>query len=271
MNKNTTEIYEDDLHGYVDNQLSAEKAKEVEALIRENPEIALQVQQWQQQNSALKEHFIMNSDKAIPKRLTLEKLTLNSPNKIEPKKQRWYYAIAASLLMLISGSVGWFANEAQHYKKPYSNSFASSAISAHQVFSVENIHPVEVEANKQNHLVSWLSKRIDHPIEIPTLQKYGYQLLGGRLLPMKKGKTAAQFMFENKEGERITWLVSKNPSYKNKDLLSHKENTVNSFYWMNSNIAYSVTGEINHKDLHRLSLEIYKQTKDQQTSQLTSL
>jgi len=43
MSKNTIEIQEDDLHAYVDQQLSAEKVEAVETLMRKDPQIAQQV------------------------------------------------------------------------------------------------------------------------------------------------------------------------------------------------------------------------------------
>jgi len=151
------------------------------------------------------------------------------------------------------------------------SSALNSAISAHQVYTVEVLHPVEVGADKKEHLVSWLSKRVGHSLIIPDLDDYGYKLLGGRLLSIQEGNTAAQFMFEDTEGKRITLFVSKDSSYQDHALLSKTNSGLNSFYWMNSEIAYSVTGENDRKSLRNLSLGIYKQINEKQAKQLASL
>ena len=270
MNKKTIEVNEDDLHAYVDKQLSAEKIAAVEALMRENPDVLLQVQQWQQLNKAMTKQFDNQRFDDIPAQLNVREMATKLANK-KTQGQRWYYAIAASFLMVISASFGWFANELSQPNQQNSTNFVKSAISAYQVFSVEVLHPVEVGADKQEHLVAWLSKRINHPLKLPELQDYGYTLLGGRLLSMQTGNPAAQFMFEDHEGKRITWLVSKNASYHDRAFLSKNDDKVNSFYWMDSNVAYSVTGEIAQKTLREISLEIYQQINDRPLNKLAGL
>ena len=274
MNKKTIEILEEDLHAYVDHQLSEEKVKAVEELMRNDPEVALQVQEWQQQNMAIIDHFDSNYSNEIPEKLTIKNIKSKQELKQENKdshKQPWFYAMAASFLMVASGSIGWFAHSISQPTQKNVLGFVNSAISAHQVFAVEVRHPVEVGPDEQDHLVAWLSKRVDHPLKLPELEKFGYKLLGGRLLSMQKGKPAAQFMFEDKEGQRITWMISKNPAYSDHALLSKNEDSVNSFYWMDSNVAYSVTGQIDPKKLRELSLGIYRQINERPFNQMTSL
>ncbi len=266
------DIHDDDLHAYVDNQLSEEKRHAVEKLMANNPEIATKVQQWQQQNQAIKAYFDKENFNDIPEQLDLNKLkskSISNQKNENSKSARlpWYYAMAASVfLMLTSGLIGWFAHDALTPVEENRPDFANLAISAYEVFSVEVLHPVEVGADKKEHLVAWLSKRIDHPIKLPALEDYGYKLLGGRLLSMQEGRPAAQFMFENKQGKRITWLVSKSPIYKDHAFFFKNENKINSYYWMDSNIAYSVSGEMDRDNLHKLSKGIYQQINNDKSS-----
>ena len=275
MNKKTIDIKEDDLHAYVDNQLSAEKVEAVEALMLKDPKIAQQVHEWQQQNKAITELFDKDNFAEIPQRLDINQLHKKTKRQetIERKKQTpaWPYSMVASfLLMVISASAGWFAHDLSQPMTQNTKNFVNSAISAHKVYTVEVMHPVEVHAEKETHLVSWLSKRIDHPLTVPNLQEYGYNLLGGRLLAMREGRPAAQLMFENTEGKRVTLLVSKSPSYK--DQAFHLKNTdrVNSFYWMDENVAYSISANMNSKSLRKLSTSVYQQINEKPPKQLAS-
>ena len=274
MNKNTIEIQEDDLHAYVDNQLHADKVEAVEALMRKDPKIAEQVLEWQKQNDEISKLFDKQDFTEIPDQLNVAKLnkklikTEDTPRKATP----WFYSIAASLfIMAISGSVGWFAHDLSRPLSQNTKNFVNSAISAHQVYTVEVLHPVEVKANKKSHLVTWLSKRIDHSFTAPNLGEYNYNLLGGRLLAMRKGKPGAQLMYENPEGKRITLLISKNKTYHDQSFHLQKVDNINAFYWMDSKIAYSVTGEVDSNILRDISTSIYQQLLEKQPKQLAGL
>ena len=269
MSNNTTEIHEDDLHAYVDKQLSAEKAEAVEALMRKDPQIAQKVHDWKKQNKAISALFDKEAFTEIPEKLNLKHLNKKA-NKKGEKTPRFYSMAASLFFMLISGAIGWFAHDISQSMTPNTTNFVNSAISAHQVYTVEVLHPVEVNANQQKHLVSWLSKRIDHPLAVPNLQHYGYDLLGGRLLSMREGRTAAQLMFENKEGKRVTLLVSKNPSYKDQAFHLKNESDINAFYWMDSNVAYSIASKMSSEALRKLSKSVYKQFNEQRPKQVAS-
>lgn len=268
MNKKTIEITEDDLHAYVDNQLPVEKIEAVEALICADAKIAQQIHDWQEQNKLLSDLYGNKDYSDIPKKLDINSFTQKKTNK---GSKRFLSLAASVLLVLFGGLIGWFASDISQPQSLKTTNFVNSAISAYQVYSVEVLHPVEVGADKRKHLVNWLSKRVNYPLTIPNLQKYGYKLLGGRLLAMRKGKPAAQFMFENKEGKRITMLVSKNPEYLDQSLHLKKENKVNAFYWMDNQVAYSITGKIQSKSLRELSTAVYQQLNMKKPRQLAGL
>ena len=273
MSKSLIDIQEDDLHAYVDNQLSEEKRQAVEELMRNDPLVAEKIHQWQQQNKAITKYFDKENFADIPEQLDLEKLKLKvNQQDTKPQNQRWIYSMAASLFLMIgSGLIGWFSHGVIQPSQQNTPEFANLAISAYEVFSVEVLHPVEVGADKKDHLVAWLSKRVNHSIKLPELENYGFKLLGGRLLSMQAGRPAAQFMFENKQGKRITWLISKSPVYKDHAFFFKNEKSINSYYWMDSNVAYSVSGEMDKDSLHQLSQGIYKQINMQSRKQLASL
>ncbi|KMZ12757.1 Transmembrane regulator protein PrtR [Candidatus Burkholderia humilis] len=85
--------------------------------------------------------------------------------------------------------------------------FAERADIAYAMYAPEQRHAVEVGASQQDHLVTWLSKRLNRSVTIPSLTEYGFQLVGGRLLPGEEGP-AAQFMYQNAAGERLTLYMT---------------------------------------------------------------
>ena len=76
------------------------------------------------------------------------------------------------------------------------------------MYAAEKLHVVEVGADQKDHLVGWLSKRVGTPLVAPDLTAEGFSLVGGRLLPAS-GKPAAQFMYQDRSGTRISLYVTR--------------------------------------------------------------
>ncbi|MHA1570751.1 MAG: anti-sigma factor family protein, partial [Alphaproteobacteria bacterium] len=134
-------------------------------------------------------------------------------------------------------------------------SFVERAIGAHLVYVAEVRHPVEVAANQEGHLVAWLSKRLGSPLRPPRLGSAGYDLVGGRLLE-ESGRPAAQFMYEDDAGRRVTVYVR---AYEGKDTAFKfvGEGTVSAFYWVDEPFAYALTGELPRQELLDVAHLVY--------------
>ena len=134
------------------------------------------------------------------------------------------------------------------------------AARAHIVYSPEVRHPVEVDAKQQDHLVKWLSKRLDLPLKVPVLTQEGFELLGGRLLPGNEGPVA-QFMYQDAAGKRLTLYVT--PTKKAEQKLTSfrfaKEGNVSVFYWIDDECGYALSGEMDKGTLAKVASLVYKQ------------
>lgn len=130
---------------------------------------------------------------------------------------------------------------------------------AHAIYSAENRHPVEVSAQEEHHLVGWLSKRLHTDIKAPDLSKNNYQLIGGRLLP-STNRMAAQFMYQNSNGIRITLYIRRGAWSNNKTIFhfSNRQDT-SVLYWINGEMGYALTGRLNKVELLKLSEQVYQQ------------
>ena len=149
--------------------------------------------------------------------------------------------------------------------KPAPNATASvislpiRAARAHMVYSPEVRHPVEVEAKEQEHLVKWLSKRLDMQLRVPLLTNEGFELLGGRLLPGVDGPVA-QFMYQDPTGKRLTLYVTK--PHKGDELTAFRfaqEGKVSVFYWIDRDCGYALSGELDKTQLARVASSVYRQ------------
>lgn len=246
-------ITEDDLHAYADGLLPAERRAEVEAWLAAHPEDVTRVHAWSAQNRALHEAF----DGVLNEPLPLELVRATSARKARPR--HYWQAAAAVLVMAGAGLVGYViglhgaSSPVQYVTLPH------AAALAHVVYSPEVRHPVEVEAQHADHLVTWLSKRLGHELHAPDFQEEGFQLLGGRLLSGTTGPVA-QFMYQDGRGRRVTLYVRLDKEQAPETSFRHaREDGVEIFYWIDRGLGYALSGEIGKSEMGRLADAAYRQ------------
>jgi anti-sigma factor RsiW len=87
----------------------------------------------------------------------------------------------------------------------------------------------------------------------------GYGLLGGRLLPSEQGP-AAQFMYQNAAGDRLTLFVARIQAT-GLDVpirAAHRE-PYGAFYWVDDDMACVLTGDVDDTILAAIARDAYQQ------------
>lgn len=245
-------ITDSDLHAYADDQLTPNRRREVEEYIRNHPEAAIQVDEYQRLNKGMHELYDPVLDESLPPQLLI---------KHSPFQQVWRAAAVMAWLGL--GSIlGWQLHPdsiVMAEREPTRFHLVQPAAFAHSVYATEFRHPVEVTANQQEHLVSWLSKRMNTRVNAPALNKLGFELIGGRLLP-STNRMAAQFMYQREDGTRITLYTRHNSWQKNITAFRYsKQGEMAILYWIDGPMGYAIVGNIKKTELLKLSKEIYLQ------------
>jgi anti-sigma factor RsiW len=244
-------IGEDDLDAYVDGRLSESRAGEVARYLACNPSVQARVAQDIAARDALRHRLAFIVEQPIPPRLRTGAIRARLR---AVRMQRLYRAAACVGILVLGAASGWEARELLA-GSPGQRSIAAAindAISAHRVFAVETVHPVEVAAAQQLHLMQWLSKRVGHELETPDLSTQGYTLMGGRLLPTRNA-SAAQFMYENGVGQRVTLYVRESTSEDRKFRESTSEDSefsfaqnggINAYSWVEEGLGFALVGTI---------------------------
>jgi len=256
-------VGEDDLQARIDGRLPPERAEAVDAYLAEHPEARTRLTQYAEQRHALQAVFAATAGEAIPARLRISRLLAE-----RRRRRQWQAAgIAAALALLVVGVIGgWAARDvttALTASTPTALAAAAArmitaeAIAAHRTFSVEVRHPVEVDAGQEAHLVQWLSKRLGRALVVPDLESAGFRLMGGRLLPAEDGP-AAQFMYENANGERLTLYLRVGGG--ETAFRYHEDKGVGAFYWSEEGFAYAIAAKADREKLLRLAEIVYQQT-----------
>ena len=249
-------ITQDDLHAYVDGYLAPNDVERVEAWLAENPEDAASIHAYQLQNSKIGQTFNQMLDEDIPN----EMLEIVTAKKEKPATNSipWLRLAASIVLLLVGGMSGWMLNE-----KTGSNAqgdqvaFVDQAVGAHHVFVSEVRHPVEVPASQEAHLVKWLSKRVGTQLSVPDLQDGGFQLVGGRLLA-DASLPAAQFMYEDNTGRRLTLYVRSSDEEVDTSFRFVKDDGATAFYWIDNKFAYAMVAPMDRSTLLPIANKVYQ-------------
>ncbi|HEU0187401.1 MAG TPA: anti-sigma factor [Gallionellaceae bacterium] len=248
----TQQISEAELQAYVDGQLEPQRHAEVERWLAESPDHAECVAAYQRQNDALHALFDPVLDEPVPVRL-------------QPAQRRHWFAAplmryaAAVAWVALGGMLGWALHGMQAQRPAPGLALAHQAALAHVVYTPEVRHPVEVGADQEAHLVTWLSKRLGSNVKVPHLGEAGYELMGGRLLPGSSGP-AAQFMYQDARGQRLTLYVRTDASANAETAFRYaRENNLGVFYWMDGPFGYALSGELGKAELLQVAQLVYRQ------------
>ena len=125
------------------------------------------------------------------------------------------------------------------------------ALATYVMYAADNLHPIEVGADQQDHLSTWLSNRLRRGDAAGPSRTLNYHLIGGRLLATEHGGTAARFIYEDAQGQRLG-LVLQPMSPNCVPPPPMREGTENGCAWTNS-LGYAVVAAQPHAELDRVA------------------
>lgn len=271
MNEPVTPIGEEELHAYVDGTLSDERRAQVERALEQNPELATRVSDYFSLNSMFHERYDRVLNEPVPRRL-----------QVPAARRRWldaanwpqFAGMAAALVLGIGIGVGTqmgknvaeampgtpgTSSDTRPVSADASDGLARQAAVAHVVYMPAVERPRAMDADHEQDFVQWLSNKLGTDVHPPMLDKSGFVLSGGRILPGANGPVA-QFMYSGPSGERVTLCISHRKENSNTTAFKlYQDGPVNVFYWVDGDFGYAVSGGIDRKVLLQLSHDVYAQ------------
>lgn len=246
-------VTEDELHAYVDGELPADRRIAIETWLSSHPDDAARVAAWRAQAETIRLRYGGVAEQPVPDNFKLERLLQSSDG-----TRRWMAIAAAASVaaFLLGGAAGWLAHGVSARAPSPLESTASTALTAHKLYTAEVRHPIEVTAG-ETHLMPWLSRRIGTTLRAPDFSPFGLKLLGGRLLP-GTASPAALFMYEGASGERYTIYCSRSAAAQT--ALRYTEiGDIAAFQWVESQYGYVVSGPANRDRLEKIAQSAYEQ------------
>jgi len=252
-------LSESDLHALVDGELTADERAEVEAALASSHQDLELVRDVRDINDALRQRYAGRLSEPLPS--AMQKPLARLGRRRGPMVRtlaRWAAAIA---VVIAAGAAGYLVRGLLAETRGSEAAFVTTALGAHTVYVPEVRHPVEVKADEA-HLVRWLAKRVGADVRAPALGSLGWRLMGGRLLP-DQGLPAAQFMYEDASGRRLTLYVRKETGLNNTSFRFHEKDGFGSFYWIDRPLAYALSGRLSRDELMTLANVVYAQLEAQ--------
>jgi anti-sigma factor RsiW len=243
-----------DLHAYLDGEMPAEEHAAFEEWLAANPDMRRLLSDFEADRQHLREALDTAVAGPVPERIE----SALAGGRRQGSRQIWQ-AAAAILIFSAGAAAGWGVSEYARPGAPAASAPATAerALTAHLVYVSEVLHPVEVAADQKAHLVKWLSKRMGHRLIAPDLAAAGMNLIGGRLLPGAEA-AAAQLMYEDASGKRVTLYVGSNPQNKQTAFRLAERGPVRTFYWLDGPFGYALAGDLEEDRLLDLARLVYQ-------------
>lgn len=243
---NDQRIDDSELHALVDGELDPPRQAEVEAWLARNPEDAKRVAAFRAQNAGMHALFDGIIDEDLPPIIA---------NELSVRRRIPHHsgAIAAGLALLIVGALaGWVTRGEMLARSDNTAPVAQTAAAidteelmvraamAHIVSHDEDLHLASTE--NVDDTSRYITTRMGKRIRVPQLASLGYELVGSRVLPDTDGP-AAQFVFEESEGARVTLYV-RGEEANGLDITYALADDLTMFYWNDSKNSYALVREI---------------------------
>jgi anti-sigma factor RsiW len=255
-------IDEDDFQAFVDGQLPPDRRRAVMAYLAAKPDEAARMGDYRALTDGLHLVFDEVLYEPLPKRLRVEHY--RGRRSWQGRVQSWLGLgglgmvprVAAVVLALVaSGAGGWWlrGDLPEPPGETPAMSFTRQATNAHMLYTSDLRHPVEFGAEERDSLMLWLSERLGQPVHAPDMAELGFTLVGGRLLPAAD-LPAAQLMYENLDGHRITLFIRAGwhptiPAGQDGTVNFAGDGAVSMVYWNEGPLAYALLGALDREQL----------------------
>lgn len=257
-------IEDAELQAYVDGQLTPDRVAAVDEALAGEPALAARVAALRGLNADLRDALDPILAEPIPERLLAAAVP---PRAGRGAGRRWMMPVFAAAATLVLGlGLGWTGRGLAIEDAGTPTTFARQAAFTHALYAADARRPVEVWANEEKSLVTWLTRRLGHSIHAPDLNSLGYALVGGRLVAGNE-KPTALLMYENADKERLTLQVRKDrrhidarPGGGGDTAFRYAiENGVGVFYWIDDECGYALSGSLDRTQLLALARVVYGQ------------
>lgn len=244
------------LSAYLDNELTEEEVREIEAILKNDDAAAAELADLKAAHEAIENQLSESMKSTVPLSLVSQimnaELDGETETPVAANSNSPWRSIAAGVALLFAGGIGGYIYSAQTVEPVQiasAKSWVQYVAEYHGIYAAQKRHLVEVGANEADHIVSWLGATTAVPFDIPDLTAAGYTFQGARLLGVG-GKPVAQLLYTDADGLVIAICFQKGNS--DIDASDFKETNIDAFNivsWRQRSASFLVIGETAQDEL----------------------
>jgi anti-sigma factor RsiW len=259
------------LMAYVDGEVDATSAREIERAIASDPAIAARARAFRDSATLTRAAYADALHEPVPDRLIAALGAVGAPaaaatNVVAlPRKSRTTrqivgWAMAASLAALVVGYGGIYYGK-QSVRLPDGMQVVSVDRWLDNVVEYYNVYAKNlsekdrllVDFNAENipELENWFGQRLNRKLAVPDLSAFGLAPQGGRFVIIS-GKPAAQFVYYSESGELVTLVIAFNDAPQMYGQFATRGD-VNIVHWRKAGYAYALVGKLEMEKLHKIA------------------
>ena len=172
---------------YVDGELDAPSAHEVEIAASSNPVLRRRIEMFQRSRKLLRAALSEDRFVEVPPRLKQTIRNARSPSRWQIAARRYALAMAAGVVLCLALGAAAMRLIEHGYILPISGvGFVLREVAEyHPVYAREEEHLVEVAASRREHIEEWLGGRLGLDLKAPDLVDRGLTFRGARLVALE--------------------------------------------------------------------------------------
>jgi anti-sigma factor RsiW len=275
------------LMAYVDGEVDAATAREIEAAMAADPAVAARAQRMRDGAAITRSAFADVLHEPVPDRLisalagggSMGAATAAAANvvRLEPRRNSasahsiMGWAMAAGLAALIVGySAGRYTNlmpagdpavqVASTTPGGLGERWLDHVAGIYQVYTSSLAQKdkllVDFSAEDVPELEKYFGTKLNRKLAVPDLSARGFAPQGGRLLIIG-GKPAAQFLYTSATGDLVALVVAHSEA-PYLPAQADRRGEVNIVHWRNNGYAYAFAGTIDHQKLQEIADRVWR-------------
>jgi anti-sigma factor RsiW len=256
---NDNSVQEAELQAYVDGLLDSRRRPTIEAYLATHPGEAARLAAYRNQNIGLHALFDPRPDGGdgendVPNGLVVLAGRLEARLRRSDERRaamRHLPRLAASLaLLLTAGAAGWVAlGQAGGGGDPL---VAFTGQAAQAPLQPAGITVAATEGEQP--VTAWLAAQPDGvPARLPDLESLGFRLAGERLVTTDGGRPAAQLLYRDDAGARVTLTMREGGKAGQAGFSFARDGDTARFLWQDIHMAYSLSGAIAEEKLLKIA------------------
>ncbi len=260
------------LVAYVDGEVGAEDAREIEAALATDADLQSRVRVFRETSQLLRTALGEPAREPLSPRLA-KMLNKSKSAPIRPRRWRVALPVAASLAALAIFSGGGYLtglhDAQQRVESGAVEHWLDEAAKYYRLYARDDRYLVEIAADETKILKSRLGDWLDRDLRVPDLSRFGFTFRGVRFVALevdpavlKEAQPAVLLVYDTPAGRPLGLCVVPFPSQETLPQALDRRDEMNLLYWTHAGYGHVLMGWAEPETLRTIGAEVALQFGD---------